>query len=182
MREFERFLQKYGVDERLDVVDGPDGNPTLYFKDKRLIPFSQACSSGTLMLLLLFCCFFVRGAERDASFLYIDDFDAYLHFEATEQLVSYFGSVAECQTICTTHSTSLVKNQIMRPDCVFAIRLRDAERIGRASCQTRKEGRFCLSPRVKTNRAGNADRKSFNSHSSTLTYACILPSTPKSRA
>ena len=127
MREFERFLQKYGVDERLDVVDGPDGNPTLYFKDKRLIPFSQACSSGTLMLLLLFCCFFVRGAERDASFLYIDDFDAYLHFEATEQLVSYFGSVAECQTICTTHSTSLVKNQIMRPDCVFAIRLRDAE-------------------------------------------------------
>lgn len=40
--------------------------------------------------------------------------------------MSYFGSVAECQTICSTHNTSLVKNQTMRPDCVFAIKRMDA--------------------------------------------------------
>ena len=66
-------------------------------------------------------------AARDVSFLYIDEFDAYLHYEVAEQLVSYFGSVDECQTICSTHNTSLVKNQIMRPDCVFEIKRQSAK-------------------------------------------------------
>ena len=121
VREFEQFLRAYGVDERLKVVDEPDGNPVLYFEHNRFVPFSQACSSGTLTLLMLFSRFHVRDNGKPLSFLYIDEFDAYLHFEVAEKLVAYFGSVDTCQTICSTHNTSLVRNVTMRPDCVFMI-------------------------------------------------------------
>lgn len=118
--ELEHFLQQYGVDEQLRVVDSPDGTPTLFFNHKRLVPFAQACSSGTLTLLLLFSRFFMREGDRRATFLYIDEFDAYLHYEVAEELVSSFGA-SECQTVCSTHNTSLVRNVTMRPDCVFEI-------------------------------------------------------------
>lgn len=121
VRRFEGFLRGHGVDERLQVVDGPDGNPALYFRHGRLVPFARACSSGTLTLLLLFSRFVLREDESRNSFLYIDEFDAYLHYQVAESLVAYFGGVGSCQTVCSTHNTSLVKNTTMRPDCVFMI-------------------------------------------------------------
>ena len=119
--ELESFLRSYGVDERLEVVDGPDGSPVLYFKHKRRVPFARACSSGTLTLLMLFSRFVMRKDAEIPTLLYIDEFDAYLHYGVAEKLVSFFGSVDACQTICSTHNTSLVKNVTMRPDCVFEI-------------------------------------------------------------
>jgi hypothetical protein len=119
--KFEKFLRNYGVDERLRVINGPDGNPALYFLHDRLVPFARTCSSGTLTLLLLFSRFVMREDESRSSFLYIDEFDAYLHYEVAERLVAYFGGVGSCQTVCSTHNTSLVRNATMRPDCVFEI-------------------------------------------------------------
>ena len=49
----------------------------------------------------------------------LDEFDANCHFGLADKLIRYFGSVGDCQTICTTHNTSLTRNNVMRPDCIF---------------------------------------------------------------
>jgi predicted ATPase len=127
--EFEGFLRKHGVDERLEVVAGPDGEPVLYFSHNRRVPFAQACSSGTLTLLQLFARFRMGGTGENPSLVFIDEFDAYLHYEVAERLIRWFASIGTCQTICTTHNTSLVRNATMRPDCVFEI-TREASSVG----------------------------------------------------
>lgn len=121
VRELERFLRENGVHERLKVIEGPEGEPSLYFGHRRPIPFELACSSGTTTLLLLFSRFFMRPYREGPSLVYIDEFDAYLHFEVAERLVRSFGGVGSCQTVCSTHNTSLLRNTTMRPDCVFVI-------------------------------------------------------------
>lgn len=47
------------------------------------------------------------------------------HYELTEELVRYFGEKRSCQTVCSTHNTSLLRNDVMRPDCIYLI---DSER------------------------------------------------------
>jgi hypothetical protein len=59
------------------------------------------------------------GAE--GGLLLLDEFDAHCHFGVAEKLIRYFGSVPNRQTISTTHITSLTRNDVMRPDCIFKI-------------------------------------------------------------
>ena len=117
--EFESFIRNFGVDESLIVLKESDGSPVLYFNHPiRCIPFVEACSSGTRTLVKLFS---ELELNESASFLFIDEFDAFCHFEMAESLLKFFASKASCQILCSTHNTSLVKNGVMRPDCVYQI-------------------------------------------------------------
>ena len=73
-------------------------------------------SSGTRTLVSLF--YMYRASSQRVLYL-LDEFDAYCHFGLADKLIRYFGSVGDCQTICTTHNTSLTRNNVMRPDCIF---------------------------------------------------------------
>lgn len=117
VQEFETFLHRFGIDEHLVVKREPDGSQALYFEHKRPVSFAEACSSGTETILNIFYFYEMIGS----SFYFIDEFDAYCHYEMAEKLVEYFGESPSCQTVCATHNTSLVKNDHMRPDCVFLI-------------------------------------------------------------
>lgn len=119
VEEFEEFLRRFGVDERLCEVTEPDGRKSIYSEhSQRLIPFSAACSSGTRTLLYLYAWYVLRPQK---TLVFLDEFDAYCHFEMAEKLIDFFGESTSCQTICTTHNTSLVQNDVMRPDCVFLL-------------------------------------------------------------
>ena len=113
--ELEEFLNGFGINEKLMVREGADGSRSIYCKHTRPIPLALCISSGTRTLLSLFV--FYRLRSR-AMYL-LDEFDAYCHFELAENLLRFFGSTPECQTICTTHNTSLTRNGVMRPDCIF---------------------------------------------------------------
>lgn len=54
VEEFEVFLNKFGVSEKLIVVNTPMGDQVLCFKHKIPIAFLHNCSSGTASLLRLF--------------------------------------------------------------------------------------------------------------------------------
>lgn len=117
--EFEEFLRRFGIDEHLVEVTDPDGRKALYSEhSQRLIPFAEASSSGTRMLMRLYTKFVLKPTR---SLCFFDEFDAYCHFEMAEELVRFFGELEDCQTICSTHNTGLVKNDVMRPDCVFLL-------------------------------------------------------------
>ena len=133
--ELEFFLRELGIDEHLDVKEDPDGRRSVYCVHRRPLPFSQCMSSGTRTLVSLFYLYRVLSPgtlylldEFDAychfelATLYLlDEFDAYCHFELAETLIRYLGSMAGIQTISTTHNTSLTRNDVMRPDCIFKI-------------------------------------------------------------
>ena len=109
-----------GVKCKLDLQELPDGQKELYFKHNRLVPFYENVSSGTASLVSLYLK--VVSAARMASFIYLDEFDAFYHYEMAEKLVAFIKQkYPECQVIMTSHNTNLMTNRLMRPDCLFIL-------------------------------------------------------------
>lgn len=132
--DFQQFLSDFGIEANLKEIKEADGSRSLYFEhSQRMIPFAESCSSGTETLLQFYAELEIENSFR---FLYLDEFDAYCHFELAALLVRYFGEKRSCQTICTTHNTSLVRNDVMRPDCIFQI---DAGKIRSLADSTDRE-------------------------------------------
>ena len=55
------------------------------------------------------------------SFLWIDEFDAFYHYELSEKIVQILEEKIQCQSVLTSHNTNLLSNKIMRPDCYFVL-------------------------------------------------------------
>ena len=54
--------------------------------------------------------------------MYIDEFDAFYHYEMSENMIQYLKvKYPNSQVILTTHNTNLMTNSIMRPDCLFIL-------------------------------------------------------------
>ncbi len=119
LREFEEFLNLMGVECCLVYKKLPDGQNELYLKHKRLIPFFENASSGTFALFNLYRRFFIG---KIPSMMYLDEFDAFYHFEMAENLLKYFKmKFPNCQIIFTSHNTNLISNRLLRPDCLFIL-------------------------------------------------------------
>lgn len=116
--DFESFLNKCGVKEKICVKTEATGQPVLYFKHKRMVPFIRSASSGTISLTALY--YWMKQLE-DVSFLWIDEFDAFYHFELAEKVVLLLEEYLNCQIVLTSHNTNLLSNRIMRPDCYFVL-------------------------------------------------------------
>ncbi|MGL5259781.1 MAG: AAA family ATPase, partial [Lachnospiraceae bacterium] len=117
--DFQEFLNTMGIKCELLLKPLPDGQKELYFKHKRLVPFFETASSGTLSLIELYRRILIG---RKSSILYMDEFDAFYHYEMAENVIRFFKmKYPECQIIMTTHNTNLMTNRIMRPDCLFIL-------------------------------------------------------------
>ncbi len=120
LKAFEDFLNVMGVECKLVLRKLPDDQRELYFEHDKLVPFYENASSGTVALMNLYRRFVVFG--RLASFMYIDEFDAFYHYEMAENLIKFFKKkYPECQIIMTSHNTNLMTNRLMRPDCLFIL-------------------------------------------------------------
>lgn len=118
VKELERFLNDFGIEEKLAIKETPSGEKTLYFNHKKPINVMGNTSSGTDALIQLFHQY---KEIENLSFLYIDEFDAFYHYELSESVIKMLGNIQKCQTITTSHNTNLLSNKIMRPDCFFVI-------------------------------------------------------------
>lgn len=119
LKDFEDFLNAMGVACELVLKQLPDGQKELYFKHENLVPFYETASSGTIALMNLY-----RRLElgKGLTFLYIDEFDAFYHYEMSENVIKFFkAKYPECQVIMTTHNTNLMTNRLMRPDSLFIL-------------------------------------------------------------
>lgn len=120
LQNFEDFLNLMGIECKLVLQELPDGQVELYFAHKKLVPFYSTASSGTLALTSLYQKI-VSKAVR-SSLVYLDEFDAFYHYEMAEKLISFFKTkYPKCQFIMTSHNTNLMTNKIMRPDCLFIL-------------------------------------------------------------
>jgi len=123
LHEFERFLRDNGVDYSLRF-ESVNGAHELYaiFQDgstENKAPFESIASTGTLALFLFFNWEVV--AFKKVSFLFIDEFDAFLHLESAECIIDILNNSVSFQSVVTTHNTALMTNRLTRPDCCFII-------------------------------------------------------------
>lgn len=120
LQNFEDFLNLMGIECKLVLKELPDGQVELYFDHKKLVPFYSTVSSGTLALTNLYQKIVSKAVE--SSLVYLDEFDAFYHYEMAEKLISFFKTkYPKCQFIMTSHNTNLMTNKIMRPDCLFIL-------------------------------------------------------------
>ena len=108
-----------GINCRLELKKLPDGQKELYFSHNKLIPFFENASSGTLALVNLYRRFLINS---EPSFIYLDEFDAFYHYELSNKVLLLLKKrYPNCQLIMTTHNTNLMSNKILRPDSIFIL-------------------------------------------------------------
>ena len=115
--EFQRFLTENGMNYKLSWFMN-NGIPILMadFPNGKQAPFVSLASTGTMSLLLFF---FWTVAFNSISFLFIDEFDAFFHYESAENIVLRLNKRKNFQSVLTTHNTYLMQNKLTRPDCCF---------------------------------------------------------------
>jgi len=118
VKDFETFINTQGLHVSLVALDTPEGKK-IYFKHKKgYIHFFAECSTGTSSLILLYS--WLIYLEK-CSFVYIDEFDAFYHYELSEMIVKELKKFTNVQIVVTTHNTDLLNNDLLRPDCYYII-------------------------------------------------------------
>lgn len=115
---FEEFLRQNELQYRL-TLDETEADPHLYavFPDGRKAPFFNIASTGTRALTLFF--YWSTVAFPSVSFLFVDEFDAFFHYESAEAVIRKLNEQRNFQTVVTSHNTYLMQNALTRPDCCY---------------------------------------------------------------
>ncbi len=115
--DFQKFLKELtGQDFVFNTNSNADKSLVCLIGDN-IVPFANVASTGTLSLEYLY---YSCQLLRKASFVMIDEFDAFYHFKLSRKVCDIlFG--ADCQLYLTTHNTYLMSNELLRPDCYFII-------------------------------------------------------------
>lgn len=119
-KEFEQFLREQGVDYSIEArasVSGEDKELFCRFKNGA-VPFASVASTGTKSLALFYY-WFIKMSK--ASFVYIDEYDAFYHFELAQKLVNLVKKLNDTQVLLSSHNTDLISNDLLRPDAYFKI-------------------------------------------------------------
>lgn len=144
LSDFEEYLNSKDVKCKLGLVK-EDGNRKIVFKhNQRNVDFFQAASAGTLSLMNIYVRFIIlklncdlmqsyrKGKDNNyfaqKTFLFIDEFDAFYHQKVAKTIVNELKEI-QCQSILTTHNTSIMTNEILRPDCYFIMSNEDIKPI-----------------------------------------------------
>ena len=107
------------------------------FQEKKIF-FWDIASTGTQALIVFYSWLQSLKLQGHVDFLFIDEFDAFYHHELSEFIVTELKKVS-AQVILTTHNTSIMSNDLLRPDCYF---LMTKEKIKPLSQCTDRELRF----------------------------------------
>lgn len=118
LMDFQEFLAENGINYHL-IEREIDGQKSIYcrFKNQEA-NFFRIASTGTRSLALFYY-WYIRMHE--ASLVYIDEFDAFYHFELSNNIIRKLNEIPNVQIFTTTHNTDLMSNDLLRPDCYFIL-------------------------------------------------------------
>lgn len=119
IEEFKKFLyENAGLKLELGSAKLVDKNVLLENHKKFPLVWESVASSGASALLIYF---YWYKHFKDVKFLFIDEFDAFYHFELSKKIIENIVKYDNMQTILTSHNTYLVDNGLLRPDCYFKL-------------------------------------------------------------
>jgi len=133
--DLEKFLNKAGIECKLEIVKELDQERIAFDFGKKFISFYDIASTGSKSLILFYYWFQRIRESEVVSFLFIDEFDAFYHHELSAILVDELINTG-VQFVLTSHNTSIITNDLLRPDCYF---LMDKKSIRSLSNSTPKE-------------------------------------------
>ena len=116
--DFSDFLKDVSKQEFVFAAPKKDDKELFCLIEGKRMPFSATMSTGTSSLLLFY--FWLKHLDG-VSFLFIDEFDAFYHFELAAAICRKLFQ-QECQVLLTSHNTYLMGNDILRPDCNFILK------------------------------------------------------------
>jgi len=116
--DLERFLNTAGIDCKLTLEGSLADNWLVFDFNKGSTPFHLAASTGTKALTLFYFWLQRISKQSTVSFVFIDEFDAFYHHELSKLIVEELKKTG-VQFILTTHNTSIISNDLLRPDCYF---------------------------------------------------------------
>ena len=118
LKDFEAFLNDMGIHYSLDSVE-VNGELQIYCNmGETFVDIFKIASTGTKSLILFYY-WYIKMSE--ASFVFIDEFDAFYHFELARNLIRKLITLDKQQIVLTTHNTDLMTNDLLRPDCYYLI-------------------------------------------------------------
>lgn len=118
IREFQEFLHQQGVDYDLVAMDFNGSNDLFCRFPKQAVRFVDIASTGTKSLALFYYWYI---SMEQASLVFIDEYDAFYHFELAQELVRLVRSIKNTQVFMSTHNTDLLSNDLLRPDAYYII-------------------------------------------------------------
>ncbi|MBU5479014.1 ATP-binding protein [Eubacterium sp. MSJ-13] len=134
--EFQEFLKQNGIIYSLYGCE-VDGRKRIYCHfENQDVDFFKIASTGTRSLALFFYWYIQM---QNASFVFVDEFDAFYHFELSENVQKMLRAIKHVQIFTTTHNTDLMSNDLLRPDCYYILK---DNKIKTISELTQKELRF----------------------------------------
>lgn len=134
VRDFEEFLKNVSKQD-FKFRTPNEGDKQLVCDMGDGVLFNKIRSTGTSSLTLLY--FWMQKMSR-ASFVIIDEFDAFYHYDLSFNVCKkLFGF--DNQIFVTSHNTYLMQNDLLRPDCNFII---DHNRIKSLNACTEKDLRW----------------------------------------
>lgn len=119
--DFESFLHAAGIDCKLDQDEDAGRKIIVFDFGETKINFTEIASTGTMALFLLYFWLVRLEEERNPSLVFIDEFDAYYHHKLSAFVIARLKTMKWLQIIVTTHNTTLMGNDILRPDCNFIL-------------------------------------------------------------
>ncbi|MEQ1665477.1 MAG: AAA family ATPase [Bdellovibrionales bacterium] len=118
LTEFEGFLNEAGVVCKLITVEINGEKEIAFAFGNKTIRFWDVASTGTKSLARFYFQLQRLKEEGSISFTYMDEFDAFYHHKLSELIVRELKKVP-VQVVLTTHNTSIMTNDLLRPDCYF---------------------------------------------------------------
>ena len=117
LKDFENFLKEAGIDYKLiEKKIGKDRRIYCKFRSGE-VDFFEIASKGTCSLTLFYS--WLIGLD-EVSFVFIDEFDAFYHVNLAKRVVEELLKL-NVQAILTTHDTTIMTNDLLRPDCYFVL-------------------------------------------------------------
>lgn len=133
--EFSAYLKEVSEQDYTFAPNVQGENMLFCLMGNVRIPFQMVASTGTKNLELQYYWLKEMG---NASFVFIDEFDAFYHHELSYKICKRLFK-SDSQLFVTTHDTFLLSNDLLRPDCFFILQ---NNRINPICDLTDKELRF----------------------------------------
>lgn len=136
VKDLQLFLKEMGIEYEL-VAREESKVKKIYCKfNKKEIPLSRVCSSGTRALIYFY---YWYKQKKSIQFLYLDEFDAFYHTRLSHKILEKLTELEDVQTIVTTHNTDMISNEILRPDCYFELKENGIKPFYQSTCKILRE-------------------------------------------
>jgi len=119
VKRLQDFMLSAGVECQLDIADTLEGKRLVFAYKNTQLDFVEHASSGTFALMVLFY-WLQRIRSGEYTFAYIDEFDAFYHHSLASTIARQVFE-SDAQVILSTHNTSIMNNDLLRPDCYFTV-------------------------------------------------------------